>query len=114
MATLHLAQEIFNLIYPVGSIYLSWNSTDPSKLFGGTWERLSGGFLYGCVDSPGVSSIRGTATGSASGSTGSASGNTGSTILTVDQIPKHRHVGFYWSGHKISLNALTSGDYGLS
>ena len=47
MASLHLAQEIFNLIYPVGSIYLSMNSTDPSKLFGGTWEAINSRFLIG-------------------------------------------------------------------
>lgn len=37
----------FNLIYPVGSIYMSTNSTDPSLLFGGTWEQLENKFLLG-------------------------------------------------------------------
>lgn len=37
-AVLH--SEILNLIYPVGSIYLSVNSTDPSTFIGGTWERI--------------------------------------------------------------------------
>lgn len=35
----------FNLIYPVGSIYMSTDSTDPSLLFGGTWEQLKDTFL---------------------------------------------------------------------
>lgn len=30
-------KRIFNLVYPVGSIYLSVNSTNPQVLFGGTW-----------------------------------------------------------------------------
>ena len=30
-------RELFNLIYPVGSIYMSINNTDPGTLFGGTW-----------------------------------------------------------------------------
>lgn len=84
MAKLHLAQEILNIIYPVGSIYLSWNSTNPSTYFGGTWVQLKGGFLYGFVESPGTGNGTGT-------STGKNNGNTGSTTLTVDQIPPHTH-----------------------
>ena len=30
-------QEIWNKIYPVGSIYMSVNSTSPETLFGGEW-----------------------------------------------------------------------------
>lgn len=78
MASLHLAQEILNIIYPVGSIYLSWNATNPSTLFGGTWERVNGGFLYGSTVS--------------TGSTGNGTGtNTASTALTIDQMPSHTH-----------------------
>lgn len=36
-------QEIWNKIYPIGSIYISVNSTSPSTLFGGTWERWGKG-----------------------------------------------------------------------
>lgn len=91
----NLASAIVNKIYPVGSIYMSVSSTEPSVLFGGTWERMKGGFLYGAVNSVSNSSITGTSTGASSGSTGGPSTNvTGSTTLTIDQIPAHSHTTF--------------------
>ena len=38
--------DLFDLVYPVGSIYMSVNSTSPQTLFGGTWEQLTDTFLY--------------------------------------------------------------------
>lgn len=32
--------------WPIGSIYMSVNSTSPANLFGGTWERISETFLF--------------------------------------------------------------------
>ena len=43
--------DLFDLIYPVGSIYLSVNSTSPSTLFGGTWTQIKDTFLLGAGDS---------------------------------------------------------------
>ena len=63
---------------------MSVNSTDPKILFGGTWERLKGGFLYGAIESYGVGNSIGT-------KTNESSGNTGSTTLTINQIPSHQH-----------------------
>ena len=63
MASLHLAQEILNIIWPVGSIYLSWDGTNPKSKFGGTWTKLSGGYLYGStVDSNGSTGNQGSGT----------------------------------------------------
>ena len=36
----------FDDVYPIGAIYTSVNSTNPSILFGGTWQRLEDTFLY--------------------------------------------------------------------
>lgn len=40
---LGIKNEIVNLIYPVGSIYMSVSATSPSTLFGGTWVRWGNG-----------------------------------------------------------------------
>lgn len=37
------ASDLLNKIYPIGSIYMSVNSTNPSALFGGTWEQFAQG-----------------------------------------------------------------------
>lgn len=62
-------------VYPVGSIYLSVNSTSPATLFGGTWERLGGRFLLGAGDT------------CPAGSTGGEAEHT----LTVQEMPSHKH-----------------------
>lgn len=43
-------KSIIDLIYPVGSIYMSVNSADPGTLFGGTWERIKDTFLLSAGD----------------------------------------------------------------
>ena len=37
--------------WPIGSIYMSVNSTSPANLFGGTWERISETFLFAASSS---------------------------------------------------------------
>lgn len=71
----------FDEIYPIGSVYLSVNSTNPSVYFGGTWEQINGYYLYaGNTNETGGSNT-----------SGASSGNTGATTLTLSQIPSHSH-----------------------
>ena len=46
----HTKAEIVNMIYPVGSIYMSVNNSNPATLFGGTWQRITGRFLLAGTD----------------------------------------------------------------
>lgn len=73
-----------------GSIYLSINPTNPSKLFGGTWVQIKDGFLFATTATSGAAGSQGNLE-SGVARTQAATGNTGSTTLTVDQIPSHGH-----------------------
>ena len=68
-------KEVVDIIYPVGSIYMSVNNTSPATLFGGTWEQIKDKFLLSSGDTY------------ASGSTGGEATHT----LTIDEMPSHRH-----------------------
>ena len=54
MADTHTLQEIIEKTiqttllkaHPVGSIYMSTESTSPTDLFGGTWEQITDTFLW--------------------------------------------------------------------
>ena len=70
--------NVFDLIYPVGSIYLSVSDVSPATLFGGSWERITDRFLLGAGGSY------------AGGVTGGESSHT----LTVSEIPSHSHTSY--------------------
>lgn len=42
--------ELLDMIYPIGSLYMSMKDTNPSELFGGTWERIKDRFIYANAD----------------------------------------------------------------
>lgn len=77
---------IGNLMYPVGSIYMSTSSTNPSSLFGGTWVAWGAGRVpIGVGTGTDINSK--TQTFSA-GSTGGEYSHT----LTTQEMPAHYHV----------------------
>ena len=74
-------------VYPVGSIYMSVNNTDPGTLFGGTWEQLEDRFLLGAGSTYTADDTGGSATHNHN------NGKTGSTTLTAAQsgVQSHNH-----------------------
>ena len=61
--------------FPIGSIYLSVNSTSPASLFGGTWEKIKDKFLLASGDTY----------------TNGATGGEATHTLTVEEMPSHSH-----------------------
>lgn len=69
------ASDLLDLVYPIGSIYLSVGSTSPSTLFGGTWTQIKDTFLLGAGDDYTLGDTGGEAT----------------HTLTIQEMPSHVH-----------------------
>ena len=68
-------KTVFDMVYPVGSVYMSVNATSPATMFGGTWVQLKDKFLLGAGDTYKAGATGGEAT----------------HVLTVDEMPRHNH-----------------------
>lgn len=42
----HNKKILNTILFPIGYVYLSVNNTNPGTIFGGTWEQISGYYLY--------------------------------------------------------------------
>lgn len=62
-----------NIFYPVGAYYLANVSTSPSNLFGGTWQQITDARFLCAYSSAG------------------GDGGENSHVLTVSEMPSHRH-----------------------
>ena len=69
----NLSDGILNKVYPVGSVYISFNNNSPANFIGGTWERITDTFLYAATSK--ISERGGSAT----------------STLSVNELPKHKH-----------------------
>ena len=67
--------NLINIIYPVGAIYMSTSNVSPATFIGGTWEQIKDRFLLTAGDTY------------AAGSTGGSATHT----LTTAQMPSHTH-----------------------
>lgn len=74
-----LKDKLYDLIYPVSSIYYSDGTVDPNTVFSGTWKKLEGKYIR--------------ASGTYNGKKLAAMGTSGETnhTLTTKQMPKHSH-----------------------
>lgn len=77
-------KRLVDLVYPVGSLYFSTNSTNPSTLFGGTWEPYAQGrtIIGAGQGNDGTTSMSFTA---------SQTGGKYKVILTIAQLASHFH-----------------------
>lgn len=79
---------VLDLVYPVGSLYMSINSTSPAILFGGSWAAIENRMIIGASTTYAVGNTGGSAT----------------TIISSANLPTHVHsVG----AHSHGLNSHT-------
>lgn len=78
-----IKQTILDTIYPIGSIYMSTNSTDPGSFLGGSWAPIKDRFLLAAGDKYAAGSEDGLAM---------HSHTTAVHTLTVDEMPSHTHM----------------------
>lgn len=84
--------EWVDLIYPVGSIYMSMNSTSPATLFGGTWLPLQGRFLLGAgYNDANTTTKYGDIPANVFDRPAGERGGEIAHKLTIDEMPSHNH-----------------------
>lgn len=89
--------------YPVGSIYMSVNNTNPGTLFGGTWVKFGAGRCLVGVD-----------TSQTEFNTIEKIGGEKTHTLTIEEMPKHKHDGFggtYGGGGPYYYNYYVYGEW---
>ncbi len=79
--------ELMLEIYPVGSVFTSLSNTNPSEMFGGTWERIAGGKTLVGVDEDDTDFESANLTGGSETHLHAVQDHT----LTSDEIPAHTH-----------------------
>lgn len=87
--------KLIDYIYPIGSIYMSVNSTSPQILFGGTWETFAEGRTLVSV-----------AENEYNFREAELYGGEATHTLTTSEMPEHTH-SFTGTGHTHTLNNHT-------
>lgn len=88
-------QDTASKLYPVGSVYISFSSTSPQTLFGGTWTRLKDRFLLASGDSYAPNTTGGSAT----------------KTIAVSNMPSHNHTVNASGTHNHTATSSTVGNH---
>lgn len=73
---------LLNQIYPVGSLYITTNNTNPSQFLGGTWEQITSDAYLKIVSSK----------------AGSLGGTSSQHKIPISSMPNHSHKVRYTGG----------------
>lgn len=84
--------SVFDMIYPIGSIYISTSSVNPSTLFGGYWQPFGQGRTLLGVDADNQKYNK-----------AYIEGGEETHTLTIDEMPSHGHKG------RFTANTVQSG-----
>lgn len=88
-----------DMIYPIGSLYITTSTISPAICFGGTWTQITDDAYLKIVNT--------------SGSVGVLGGTSSAHKIPVQSLPSHQHTHINWNGASIGLN--TGGNqYNLS
>lgn len=79
---------LLDLIYPVGSVYLSNNNKSPSSMLGGTWSSITSGRYLRFLNS---------------------SDTGGANTITVKNLPAHKHTIIHNWGWRPLTNTIDNG-----
>lgn len=100
-----LKSNLAKTMYPVGSIYISVNATNPAALFGGTWEQIKGRFLLGTgSNDANTTDWWGSEWAGHYNVPAGELGGESMHTLTVDQMPSHTHQAYAdnnYSGNRV-------------
>lgn len=88
----YLKKYLLEKQHPIGSLYLSFNSTNPNTLFGGNWERIKDKFLLAAGDKYGVNKTGGEETHQ----------------LSIAEMPSHTHgIRVTWGDENYNVDFAT-------
>lgn len=85
------SKNLLDMVYPVGSIYMSVVNVNPSTLFGGTWVAWGAGKVPVGVNASETEFNAVEKTGGAKSYSASHTHTTAAVALTVAQLPAHNH-----------------------